>query len=56
MGLARIFKAQAVKKHERFGFGAQLELWPELAEGGPVYDGAPLLLPLTRRSDGFARD
>jgi len=46
-----IFKAQAGKKRERFAFGDQLELWPELAEGGPAYGGAPLLLPLQETSN-----
>ena len=45
-GKRRILKAGAVEKHERFGFGEQLELWPELTRRGPVYDGAPSLLPL----------
>ncbi len=46
-----IFKTQGAKKRERSSFGEQLELWPELAGRGPLYEGAPLLLPLPEEGE-----
>ncbi len=51
VAMSRIFKAQAVKKRERFDLSGQLDFWMT-DEKGPVRShGAPLLIE-PRRSDG----
>ncbi len=41
-----ILKTQGEKKRERFGFGDQVEMWPELEKGPQLVFqlGAPLLI------------